>query len=146
MSGVEGIFEKLYFLLKVACTQTSIFLWMDAHIGGSGREYCRNPHTPSILLHRWHSMPNQKDFLTFDLTVSGGELLHSLSEQMKFISDHISPTCTPHILEQIARRVDHVLMAEVSLVSRLSCNPGDDSNQIALRATSLGNEARLRCC
>lgn len=67
-------------------------------------------------------MAHEKDFVTLDLTPSATDLLTFLREQFQFISDHVTPSLTPRIFEEIARRVDRSLFTDVSGLYRLNTN------------------------
>ena len=56
-----------------------------------------------------------KDPLALDVTPSTADLLLSLREQLQFIVNNVSPTLTPHIVEDIAIRTDKILVTEVRL-------------------------------
>ncbi len=58
-------------------------------------------------------MAHEKDFVTFDLTSSAADLLASLGKQLQFLSDHLTPSLTPAIVEKIASKVDQTILAEV---------------------------------
>ena len=55
-----------------------------------------------------------------ELTQSGAELSSSLSENLLFIEDHLSPLLNQEVFERISDKIDQFIFSEVVLSSHFS--------------------------
>ena len=65
-------------------------------------------------------VPSSKDQVGKELTQSGAELSSSLSENLLFIEDHLSPLLNHEVFERISDKVDQFIFSEVVLSSHFS--------------------------
>ena len=58
-----------------------------------------------------------KDELSMDITPSAANLVTTLSSHLSFVDLHVSPSLTTDIFENLATRIDKLLVTEVSVLT-----------------------------